>query len=249
MGEDDAMVEEFFSEVNDKYYPQVLEGLDLLERQEVAQGIEILARPLHTIKGVTGFMSGFEGASHFTHKVEDYLKKLQSGEVEPSEHNVTLLSLGVNMIFTVIEQIRDKGAADATETDEMLELLRQASGPAAAATVSSGIRLEASQRDGVLVLKVLGRRIHLQPEREVLTKAVAAVPAGGRVLLDLSGVLTMGSAAWEALAALAEGREIAVAGMSFDCRGVFFAWGLDRALRAFATAEDYFQTACQPVQQ
>ena len=248
MGEDDAMVEEFFSEVNDKYYPQVLEGLELLERQEVAQGVEILARPLHTIKGVTGFMTGFESASRFTHKVEDYLKKIQSGEVDHSEHNVTLLSLGVNMIFTVIEQIRDQGAADETETSEMLELLRQASGSAEAATVSSGIRLEPSQRDGVLVLKVLGRRIHLQPEREVLAKAIAAVPQGGRVLLDLSGVLTMGSAAWEALAALAEGRDIAVAGMSFDCRGVFFAWGLDRTLKAFATAEDYFQTAGATVQ-
>ncbi len=244
MGEDDAMVEEFFSEVNDKYYPQVIEGLNLLERQEVARGIEILARPLHTIKGVTGFMTGFESASHFTHKVEDYLKKIQSGEVEPSEHNVTLLSLGVNMIFTVIEQIRDQGAADEAETAEMLELLRKASGPAQPAQVASGIRLDVSQRDGVLVLKVLGRRIHLQPEREILARAIAATPAGSRVLLDLSAILTMGSAAWESLAALAEGREIAVAGMSFDCRGVFFAWGLDRTLKAFASAEDYFQAAC-----
>jgi hypothetical protein len=246
MGEDDAMVEEFFSEVNDKYSPQVMEGLGLLEAGDIPGGIEILARPLHTIKGVTGFMTGFEAASRFTHKVEDYLKKIQSGEVEPTEQNVTLLSLGVNMIFTVIEQIREQGAPDEAETTEMLELLRQASGPGGPTAAEAKARVEIEARDGIMVLRILARRIHLGPERDTLTRAVAAIPEGGRVLLDFSGVLTVGSAAWEALAALAEKREIAVTGLSFDCRSVFYSWGLDRALQAFASAEDYFQTACPP---
>ena len=86
----DALSEEFFAEVADKYYPQVLEGLEVLGAGEVPQGIEILARPLHTIKGVTGFMPGFEDASAITHKVESFLKKLQAGTLPHSPDNISL---------------------------------------------------------------------------------------------------------------------------------------------------------------
>lgn len=240
MGDDDAMIEEFFSEVNDKYYPQVLEGLEHLEHHEVQAGVEILARPLHTIKGVTGFMSGYEAASHFTHKVEDFLKKIQSGEVEGNAQNVALLSLGVNMVFSVMEQIRDQGAPDEAETSEMLELLVGASGPGKTGPGETRDMVEVSERDGVTLIRVMARRVHLKPQREALERAVAAVPEGSRVLLDLSGVLTVGSSAWERLAAQAEKRDVAVAGMSYDCRSVFCSWGLDRALKPFPSLEDYF---------
>lgn len=240
MGDDEAMIEEFFSEVNDKYYPQVLEGLDRLEHHQVQEGVEALARPLHTIKGVTGFMGGYEAASRFTHKVEDFLKKIQSGEVEGTPQNVALLSLGVNMVFTVMEQIRDQGAPDEAETSEMLELLAGASGPAKAGPGEVRDALEISDCQGVTVIRVKARRMHLKPQREALARAVAALPEGARVLLDLSAVLTVGSSAWETLAAQAEKRDVAVAGMSYDCRSVFYAWGLDRVLRAYPRAEDYF---------
>ena len=133
MSADDPMVEEFFGEVNDKYYPQVLEGLDLLDEGRVEPAVDILARPLHTIKGVAGFMGGFEPASDFTHKVEDFLKLIQAGDVEPSEANLTLLSRGVNLIFNVLEQIRDTGEPDAAETGAYLEELAAVGRPEAEA--------------------------------------------------------------------------------------------------------------------
>ena len=60
---DDDQIEEFMGELYDKFYPQVMEGLELMQRGDVHAGIETLSRPLHTIKGVTGFMGGFEIAS------------------------------------------------------------------------------------------------------------------------------------------------------------------------------------------
>ena len=115
----DSLVEEFFSEVNDKYYPQVLEGIDLLDEQCIEEGIDVLSRPLHTIKGVTGFMSGFEPASTFTHKVESYLKKMQAGEVDHKLPQIALAIESVNTIFMLIEQLRESGDFDKSMTDEI----------------------------------------------------------------------------------------------------------------------------------
>ncbi len=235
----DPMVEEFFSEVNDKYSPQVLEALEMLDKGEVQQGIEMLARPLHTIKGVTGFIPGFEAASSFTHKVEDFLKKIQSGEAAPSEENVALLSRGVNMIFTAVEQIRDTGAADQGELSEILALLAGAAGPQNSCESGPTDLFKTEERDGLLVMAILVQRVHLTGQREALAQALANAAPGQSVLIDLSGVLTFGSGAWETVAAQAESHDIAVCGMSYDCRSTFYSWGIDRSVKAYATARDH----------
>ncbi|KAB1442292.1 histidine kinase [Pseudodesulfovibrio senegalensis] len=243
MSEEDALVDEFFSEVNDKYYPQVLEGIDMLEGGDLGEGIEILSRPLHTIKGVTGFMSGFEYASGFTHKVEDFLKKVQAGSVEQSSENITLLSRAVNMIFQVVEQIRDEGVPDEEEPNEILGKIDEASGsgPQDEALAFDGVDTE--EKQGVLVLRVKDARVHLAPQRDLLTSAIMQADPGSSILLDLSRVLTFNSAAWETIAAYSEAFKIAVFGMCPACKTTFYSWGMDDRVAVHPDEESYFTNA------
>ena len=175
---EDPMVEEFFSELNDKYYPQVMTGLEMLEGDALGEGIEILARPLHTIKGVTGFMTGFEEASHFTHKIEDFLKKVQSGDVESSPENVTLLSRGVNMIFQVLEQLRD-GDMDEEEKSEVLGLIDEASKSDLEESEISGAGVDVDMRDNVTIIRVKDPRVHLEGQFKPIISAILCIEPGG----------------------------------------------------------------------
>jgi len=224
----DALSDEFFAEVGDKYYPQVLEGLEKLGAGEVAQGIEILARPLHTIKGVTGFMPGFEAASHLTHKVESFLKKLQAGTLPHSPDNLSLASYGVNSVFASIGQVRDAGAPDQSEIDAVCEVLEAASGGAQGGAQTASAKCVASEagQDGP-VLRITCARVHAKPQADQLVGAILALPQTEPVTLDLSGVTTFGSDVWEDLAGLAGMWTIRVRGLSGAARETFYAWDFD----------------------
>ncbi|WP_285905530.1 Hpt domain-containing protein [Pseudodesulfovibrio pelocollis] len=236
---DDPMVEEFFSEVNDKYYPQVMEGLELLEGGEVAQGVEILSRPLHTIKGVTGFMPGFEPASHFTHKIEDFLKKVQSGDVEPAQENLTLLSRGINMIFQVLEQLRDD-TVDEEEQEEVLALIIEASASRQVGTETVGAGVEVAVRDTVTIIRVRDRRVHLEGHYKPIISAVLGVEPGDKILLDLSQVLTFGSTAWATVASMGTTFKVAACALSPAAKQTFYAWGFDATIAVYPDEDTYF---------
>lgn len=224
----DALTEEFFAEVSDKYYPQVLEGLERLGAGDVAGGIEILSRPLHTIKGVTGFMPGFEDASGFTHKVESFLKKLQSGSLDHSPDNLSLATYGVNSIFSVIEQIRDLGAPDQDEMQAVCEMLEAASGGKASAAGPAGAScLVVRQEQNRAMLRITAPRIHRKHQRDQIVGAIIAQPQETPVVLDVSLVKTFGSSAWEDISALAGHWGISVCGLSGAVRETFHAGGMD----------------------
>ena len=238
---DDPMVEEFFSEVNDKYYPQVMEGLELLEQKAVGEGIEILARPLHTIKGVTGFMAGFEPASHFTHKIEDFLKKVQAGEVESTTDNLTLLSRGINMIFQVLEQLRD-GDPDEEEQKEILGLILEASSSGQVESEAAGAGVEVSTRGDVTVIRVKDPRVHLDKQFKPIISAILCVEPGDRILIDLTDVLSFGSTAWSAVSSMGTTFKIAACALRPDVKQIFYAWGFDKIIAAYPDADTYFTT-------
>lgn len=224
----DALSEEFFAEVGDKYYPQVLEGLERLGADEVASGIEILARPLHTIKGVTGFMPGFEAASHLTHKVESFLKKLQAGTLPHSADNISLAAYGVNSVFAVIEQIRDAGAPDQSEIDAVCEVLEAASG--GAQKDGNGCPADClvkEQGPAGPVLRLTCARMHLKPQADQLVGAILGLPQTEPVLLDVSAVKSFGSSVWEDLSGLAGMWTIRVRGLSGAARETFYTWEFD----------------------
>lgn len=238
---EDPMVEEFFSELNDKYYPQVMEGLEMLEGNEVSEGIETLARPLHTIKGVTGFMAGFEEASHFTHKIEDFLKKVQADEVEATTENLTLLSRGINMIFQVLEQLRE-GNLDKGEQNEVLALITEASSSGATETESAGEGVDVETRDGVTIIRVKDPRVHLESQTMALLSAILVIEPGDRILIDLSKVLTFGSTAWAKVASMGTTFKIAACGLTADAKQTLYAWGFDKTIAIYTDEETYFTT-------
>lgn len=224
----DALSEEFFAEVGDKYYPQVLEGLEKLGAGEVAAGIEILARPLHTIKGVTGFMPGFEAASHLTHKVESFLKKLQAETLPHSADNISLAAYGVNSVFAVIEQIRDAGAPDQGEIDAVCEVLLAASGEGQQGAKSGGANcLLREDTPAGTVLRISCLRMHQKAQADQLVGAILSLPQTAPVILDLSGVKSFGSSVWEDLAGLAGMWTIRVRGLSGAARETFYTWEFD----------------------
>ena len=238
---EDPMVEEFFSELNDKYYPQVMTGLEMLEGDALAEGIEILTRPLHTIKGVTGFMTGFEEASHFTHKIEDFLKKVQSGDVNSSSENVTLLSRGVNMIFQVLEQLRD-GDMDEEEKNEVLELIGEASKSDQEESEISGAGVDVEMRDNVTIIRVKDPRVHQEGQFKPIISAILGVEPGDSILLDLAQVLTFGSGAWAAVASMGTTFKIATCNLSAESRMTMYSWGFEHTISVYTDEETYFTT-------
>jgi len=236
---EDPMVEEFFSELNDKYYPQVMEGLEMLEGDSVDEGIEILARPLHTIKGVTGFMAGFEEASHFTHKIEDFLKKVQSQEVDSSSENLTLLSRGINMIFQVLEQLRE-GNLDEEEQEEVLALITEASSSGQVETTTSGAGVDVETRDDVTIIRVKDPRIHIRSQLNPIISAILVIEPGDRILLDLSKVLTFGSSAWGTVASMGTTFKIAACNLTADAKQTLYSWGFDSTISIYTDEDTYF---------
>ena len=235
----DPMVEEFFAEVNDKYYPQVIEGLDMLENGDIDPAIEILARPIHTIKGVSGFMAGFEPASSFTHKVEDFLKGLQSSSIARTPENVDLASRGVTAIFQVLEQIREQGTLDQEEADEILGLLKAAgsASPLERAPSSECVLLVPGEK--FQTIRISCPRMHLEEHCAALEKQLERIKDDQNVVLDLEQALSFGSIAWECVAAHAGRLHIAATNMHSACRAVFAAWGFDKHIDLFPSLESY----------
>ena len=241
----DPLLDEFLAEVNDKYYPQVMEGIDLMDQGQVNEGIEILARPLHTIKGVTGFLDGFLEASTFTHKVESFLKKLQSGEVEPNPESASAGIKAVNMVFSVIDQIRDDGAPNEQETGDLLALLDKVSGggPKEVKAVEGGVDVE--EKSGVSVVRPAMPRIHLSAQKKPLLDSLTMAGGKGNVLLEMDKVLSMGSGAWEEIVQLADIFDLSVSGLRPALKETFYAWGFDGALAAYPDEDTFFAILAQ----
>ncbi|MGE4290905.1 MAG: Hpt domain-containing protein [Desulfovibrio sp.] len=235
----DPMVEEFFAEVNDKYYPQVIEGLALLDGGDVAQALEILARPIHTIKGVAGFMAGFEPASTFTHKVEDFLKALQAGKIESAGENLALAERGVTAIFQVLEQIRVDGSLNQNDADEILQLLEDAAGGRSHQPEPSADCFQLIRQNGYSIIRVVCPRLHLEEHRLALGEQLNKIADGEDVVLNLEAVRTMGSSVWQSIAGHAARLQLAAAGMRGSCRATFHSWGFDRYFENFSNLDAY----------
>lgn len=239
MSEDDSLVEEFFSEVNDKYYPQVLEGIDLLDEQRIEEGIEVLSRPLHTIKGVTGFMSGFEPASTFTHKVEDFLKKMQAGEVEHDLMQIALAIESVNTIFMLIEQLRESGSFDQKLTDD-IEGRLCGEGPKTEAEDESGINpIEIEEHPDAQILNLKVNRLYSSEQLKMVEEGLQSVKGANRILFDFAITMSVGSRFFELIASYSDTCEIGITGMNSHCTSTFYSWGFQRYLTVFDSRESF----------
>ncbi len=233
----DSQVDEFMAELYDKFYPQVMQGLEEMQQGNVHTGIETLSRPLHTIKGVTGFMGGFEPASTFTHKVESFLKKIQSDEVTLNDSVASAAIASVNMVFQIIEQIRDSGAGPQAEMDDMLERIRQLgeTAPPAEDTGSGGVRL--ARAGNAMVARIDMPRLHLPEQRQALLDVLQQQQDGVPLVLDFSAVLSAASSLWEMMEPFTGRFPIHVAGMCPAVRGTLSGWGYDALFREHRSVE------------
>mgnify|MGYP006307862759 FL=1 len=64
--------------------------------------------------------------------------------------------------------------------------------------------------------------------------------AGGTVLLDMAGVLTMNSACWEAVTSLAGAMDLHVFGLNAACKEVFYSWGVDDVVSVHASEDEFW---------
>lgn len=239
MSEDDSLVEEFFSEVNDKYYPQVLEGIDLLDEQRIEEGIEILSRPLHTIKGVTGFMSGFEPASAFTHKVESFLKKMQAGEVGHSLPQIALAIESVNSIFMLIEQLRNTGSYDKKTTDEIESRLLGEGGSASSHDSEASNPIDNETLPEAEIITIKARRLHHPTQLEAVSTALDSIADGRPILIDFGSSLSVSSSFFELVSSYSDTHEIGVTGMNSQCTSIFYSWGFQNYLSVLESKENF----------
>jgi hypothetical protein len=176
-------------------------------------------------------MPGFESASSFTHAVESFLKKLQSGSLPHSADNISLAAHGVNSIFAVIEQIRDLGAPDKAEMDAVCEVLEAASGGGAGKAGPVGDScLKIEQDGGRAVLRITTTRVHRKNHRDQIVGGIITQPQETPVVLDLTGVKTFGSSAWEDISTLAGHWSISVRGLTGTARETFHASDMDKVL-------------------
>ncbi len=239
MDENDGLLDEFLAEVNDKYYPQVMEGLARLQQGLIAEGVEVLSRPLHTIKGVTGFIPGFEPASAFTHEVESFLKKLQSREVPDTPETRGVAARAVTAVFTVIDQIKQHGAPSEEETEDVRQALRQAQKKPSRSEAGQVLEMDVVEGPGSRIFRPKLARIHLAAQRQALIEALGACPPGTAILIDFSRVATANSSLWEDILPLAAILDLGVTGLSGPCRAVLNAWGFDRSLTQWPSPEAF----------
>jgi len=166
---------------------------------------------------------------------------VQSGDVESTPTNVTLLSRGINMIFQVLEQLRD-GDLDKDEQDEVLGLIKEASSSGQAESVAYGEGVEVETRDNVTIIRVKDPRVHLQGHFKPIISAILVIEPGDRILLDLKQVMTFGSSAWGAVASMGTTFKIAACNLSPDAKQTLYAWGFDNTISIYTDEETYFTT-------
>ncbi len=239
MSDDDSLIEEFFSEVNDKYYPQVLEGIDLLDEQCIEEGIEVLSRPLHTIKGVTGFMSGFEPASTFTHKVESFLKKMQAGEIERKLPQIALAIESVNSIFMIIEQLRESGSFDKDLTDDIEARLSGEGEGNAGIGPESAIPIETQSLPEAEIFILKAKRLYHPDQLQVVREALDKLDDNKRILFDFEATTSVGSSLFELIASFSDTHEIGITAMNSHCTGTFYSWGFEKHLTVYKNKDTF----------
>ncbi|CCO23919.1 Hpt domain-containing protein [Maridesulfovibrio hydrothermalis] len=241
MSDDDSLIEEFFSEVNDKYYPQVLEGIDLLDEQCIEEGIEALSRPLHTIKGVTGFMSGFEPASTFTHKVESFLKKMQAGEIAHKLPQIALAIESVNSIFMIIEQLRESGSYDKAATDDIEKRLAGEGKKTEGIGAESDTPVELESLPDAEIITLKARRLYNQQQLGIVDDTLKTIAEGKRILFDFGISMSVASSLFELIASYSDSHEIGITGMNTHCTSTFYSWGFQRYLNVFDSRDSFLK--------
>lgn len=237
MEADQGLLTSFFVEVED-YYEEITKGISLINSDQISAGIDTVLRPLHSIKGTSGFISGLEDISNFTHKVEDYLKDIQNGKIPAMPKSIELLTKSVDMVFDLIDHAKNEEKIDNTGYKEVLACIEKISHPELSSTAE---KIIVEDKNNTCFIRVNMDRIHLPGQYQAVTEIFDRIKNGKKIVFDLSKVRTISSTAWGAIWSAGERMNISVIGMSESCKATFFAWGFDRLIHAFKSEEDFWK--------
>ncbi len=248
----DEILIDFIAEAED-YYQVIQQAMSLLRQGQTQEGVDAMLRPLHTIKGTSGFIPGLEKLKTYTHLVEDILKQIQ-GKGQPLESQATdAVIRAVDEVFNLLEQVkRGQDELDDQNAQEVLTALQQVldgpvqgpssrwfpprviSGQPAATQSGADGRITAEVQLGVMLVKVEMARLHLAWQCSPLAEAIAKADPKYPVAIDLSAVRTISSTAWGEIWEASMGHEVALIGLRPAVLATFQAWGLDSRMRTFA---------------
>lgn len=232
---DPELLEGFFLDVDETFSPQVAQAMDLARSGELHASVDMMLRPLHTIKGTAAFL-GMTEISAFAHVVEDHLKALQGGQ---AAQDTAFMLRCVDMVFHLLELARSGTSLHGAGHEELTAQIGNG-GPAK--QPERGELLEISLQDQVIVLRALAARVHLPHQYAPLLQALAELPDGSEVLLDLEKVRTLNSTAWGGIW-LAAGRLcLHVAAMSAACHSTYTIWGFAARMTEHASQEDFWRS-------
>lgn len=234
--ENDDLLSEFLADI-DVYYEQAAKGINLMESSDISAGIDLIFRPLHTIKGTSGFIEGLEVVSKFTHKVEDYLKRVQSNEIPSTPQIINLITRAVETVFNLLDQARSGEKIENTVGWEILENIEKILHPASSVYAEN---IVVEDKDNIHFVRIGMARVHLPGQYLLLTETFNGLEKGKQVVLDLSRVRSIGSTAWGAILEACKKTNVSVIGMNETCRTIFYVWGFNKIIKDFKSEEDFW---------
>lgn len=244
---DPELLEGFFLDVEETFSPQVAQGMELARQGDLSTSVDMMLRPLHTIKGTAAFL-GLDAIASYAHAVEDLLKGMQSGAVQADP---AFMMRCVDMVFHVLERAREGTPLEGAGHEELAVAIRNGNIPKASSCNTSKSAVCASNddagivaetREGVLVLQPQFARIHLPRQAAPLLEALRALPDGSPVLLDLTQVRTINSTTWGALWVEADRLDIHAACLGAACQGTFHSWGFAARITPHDAVDAFWQS-------
>lgn len=238
---DEELIQEFFTDVEESFYPQVAEAVERIKADDVDTAVEMMMRPLHTIKGASAFLN-MQNVAALSHKVEDYLKAVQTGSV-PREQDFLVQS--VDMVFNYLESIKNGESPDEDGRRRILDGIMHRMGSPKKAADKEPVSIE--KRDGLTLIHIRIPRVHLPSHYKMLVETLDGLDRDSEVLLDMTGVRTLNSTAWGAIRASVDRLRVAVAGLQSACRATFYAWKFDDYISVFESEDEYLRQREQGV--
>jgi two-component system chemotaxis sensor kinase CheA len=121
------MFDLFLAEANE--HIETIES-ELLVLEKEPQGNQIdridnLFRAIHSIKGSSGFMQ-LDKINDLSHAMETLLQKMRNGEIAPEGDYVDSLLKGVDLLTTMIKDIKNSEKVDIVKVkDEIVQLTKK----------------------------------------------------------------------------------------------------------------------------
>lgn len=238
MEQDKELLLSFFAEAED-YCEEITRGLGLINSNQISAGIDVVLRPLHTLKGTSGFIGGLENISHFTHKVEGFLKDVQNRKIPAMPQTMELMTRSVDMVFIVIEEAKNGTKMGNTAYKEVVASIEKMMHPE---PQKNEEKIDIIRKKDVCFIKINMKRVHLPSQYEPIINIFDKLKNGENVVLDLSQVRTINSTAWGAIWVAGERMNISVVGLSESCKATFLAWGFDGHINSFKTEADFWKS-------